>query len=180
MTMNKEEFLNWIINHPNVDNIYKNYVRENPDISYATYLDQAGVEIPVRNQKPIQKQPTPAKAPKNVLEKVRDFMGYPGSPWYNKYFGGQATGGAAQVTPYDESLNKIAFNSGFEDLRHLLSGESEAAQAERLQNDNIQQRQYIDSNYMRYPQFYRDIINPGYEKDIQDRRKYIEDRGLNL
>ena len=176
--MTKQEFLNWMISNPNVENVYKDYIRENPDRAYAVYLDRAGTEVPVTNPRPVQSK-APAKDNRNIIEKARDIMGFPGSPWYNKYMGGQATGGAAPVTPYDETLDKISFNPGLEDLWHRISGESEEAQAKRLQDDNIYQRKYIDSNYMRYPQFYRNIINPGYEKDIQDRTKYMQDRGLN-
>lgn len=175
--MTKQEFINWIMTSPNIERIYKNYVQEFPDKSYAAYLDTDNVEIPVVNQKPVPKQKPVDN--RNIFEKIRDGMGWPGSPWYEKYMRGQSTGGAAPATPYDETLDKISFNPGLEDLWHRISGESEEAQAKRLQDDNIYQRKYIDSNYIRYPQFYRNIINPGYEKDIQDRTKYMQDRGLN-
>lgn len=182
--MTKQEFLNWMISNPKVENVYKDYIRENPDRAYAVYLDRAGTEIPVTNPRPVQSKNS------GIVGTYRSSSGKGGGDitrvgdWLKRFREGSLnfngpTGGAAPVTQYDESLDKISFNPGLEDLWHRISGESEEAQAKRLQDDNIYQRKYIDSNYMRYPQFYRDIINPGYEKDIQDRTKYMQDRGLN-
>lgn len=189
MTMSKEEWDNYY-------NQYNNNIRQRvtpesfrrmSDSAYANYLAQTGnsVNIPVVNQNPQQ----PAINP-GVVGTYRTNSGKGGgdvtrvADWLKRFREGNInfngpTGGAAPVEAYGESLDKIAFNPTWNNLYSKIRGETPEEQRQRLIEHNVKDRMWIDANYGRYPQFYRDIINPMFERDIQERTQFLRDNGFN-
>lgn len=107
----------------------------------------------------------------------------------NKKLGGTVTGGAApigqqapigQPNPYIEQLDRISFNPGVETAYSHILGETPEQQRARLIRDNINDRQWIQNNYMRYPEFYRNIINPMFEQEIEQRNQYLRNMGYTV
>lgn len=89
--------------------------------------------------------------------------------------GGVPTGGAASIEG-----EKISFNPGLETIYSRLRGETPEQQRARLMQDNVNDRYWIENNYMRYPEFYRNIINPPLENEIQQREQYLRNMGYNV